>query len=142
MQGIDGEKQYGDSVPKPKLWGIYNVETFVLGKDTLPPLLTDTLRWKKLVIANLAQARIYHVNDSIRRYKAEIDTVKRSMILSMDGLEYKLKYEQQDSAHYRFEGLFQQDSVFITMRKVKFRPEDFRLMGRGFHWINETPYNR
>jgi hypothetical protein len=142
MQGLEAEKQYGDNVPKPKVWGVYNVETFVLGKDTLPPLMTDTLRWKKFTIANLTQARIYHVNDSIRRYQAQIDTAKHSMTLSMGSIEYKLRYEETDSIHYRFEGLVQRDSVFITLRKVKLRPEDFRLMGRGFHWINETPYNR
>jgi hypothetical protein len=141
-QGMEAEKQYGDKAPKPKLWGIYNVETFVLGKDTLPPLMTDTLRWKKFAIANLAQARIYHVNDSIGRYTAKIDTTKHSMILSMGSIEYNLNYEQKDSVNFRFEGLVQRDSVFITLRKVKFRPEDFRLMGRGFHWINEVPYNR
>jgi hypothetical protein len=142
IQGIEGEKQYGDSVPKPKLWGVYNVETFVLGKDTLPPLMTDTLRWKKFVIAFPTQARIYHVNDSTSRYTSAIDTTHHSMTLSMGAIEYKLKYEQQDSVHFRFAGLLQRDSVFITLRKVKTRPEDFRLMGRGFHWINETPYNR
>jgi hypothetical protein len=142
VQGIQFEKQYGDSVPKAKLYGVYNVETFVLNKDTLPPLMTDTLRWKKFVIASLTQARVYHVNDSISRYQTQIDTTKRSMTLSMGAIEYKLTYEQKDSVNFTFKGLLQRDSIAITLRKVKFRPEDFRLMGRGFHWINETPYNR
>lgn len=142
MQGIEGEKQYGDSVPKPKLYGVYNVETFVLGKDTLPPIMTDTLRWKKLAIASLTNARIYHVNDSMARYQAQIDTTKKTMTLSSGAIEYKLTYQQQDSVNFRFVGLLQNDSIAITLRKVKFRPEDFRLMDRGFHWINETPYNR
>lgn len=142
VQGIQGEKQYGDSAPKPKLYGVYNVETFVLGKDTLPPIMTDTLRWKKFAVNSLTQARVYHVNDSIGRYQAKIDTAKQNMTLSMGAIEYRLDYEQKDSVNFKFQGVVQKDSVTITLRKVKFRPEDFRLMGRGFHWINETPYNR
>jgi hypothetical protein len=142
IQGIQFEKQYGDSVPKPKLYGIYNVETFVVGKDTLPPLMTDTLRWKKFAVNSLTQTRVYHVNDSITRFQTQIDTTKQTMILSMGEIEYKLTYLQKDSVNFRFIGLVQKDSVAITLRKVKFRPDDFRLMGRGFHWINETPFNR
>jgi hypothetical protein len=142
IQGIQFEKLYGESAPKLKLYGVYNVETFVLGQDTLPPIMTDTLRWKKFAINNLTQARIYHVNDSIGKYQTQIDTTKQSIILSMGAIEYKLTYQQKDSVNFRFVGLLQRDSIAITLRKVKFRPEDFRLMGREFHWINETPYNR
>ncbi|HEY0653919.1 MAG TPA: hypothetical protein VGD65_12360 [Chryseosolibacter sp.] len=142
IQGIQAEKQYGDSVPKPKLWGVYKAETFVLGTDTIPPLITDTLHWKKLVIEGLNHAHICYLNDSVVYYRTEIDTTKQFMKLSMGEIEYKLNYTQQDSVNFRVEGLLQRDSVFITMRKVKSRPEDFLLMGRGFHWINETPYNR
>jgi hypothetical protein len=145
MQGIEFEKQYGDNVPKAKMYGVYNVETFVVGKDTLPPLMTDTLRWKKLAINNLTQARVYHVNDSIGRYITKIDTTNRTVTLKLatdTAFQYRLVYEQKDSVNFLFRGTVRTDSVAITLKKVKFRPEDFRLMGRGFHWINETPYNR
>ena len=51
--------QYGDAAPKPPLYGIYDVETFVRNKDTLPPLTTDTSRWKQIVI-NYAQSDSYY----------------------------------------------------------------------------------
>jgi len=37
--------------PDPPLHGIYRVETFVLNKDTLPPLLTDTIRWDRMIFS-------------------------------------------------------------------------------------------
>ncbi len=145
VQGFEFEKQYGDSMPKPKLYGIYNVETFVLGNDTLPPIMTDTLRWKKLAVNSLTQARVYHVNDSIGRYFAKFDTTAHTLTLKLatdTTFQYRLRYEQKDSVNFIFSGTVKNDSVAIALKKVKFRPEDFRLMGRGFHWINETPYNR
>lgn len=142
IQGIELEKKYGDSAPQPTLSGVYDAETFVIGKDTIPPLVTDTVHWKKLVVAGINRAHIYYLNDTVIYYKTEIDTTKRFIKLSMGSIEYKLNYSQLDSVNFRLQGLLQRDSVFITLRKVKSRPEDFLLMGRGFHWINETPYNR
>jgi hypothetical protein len=145
VQGYQAEKQYGDRQPKTKLYGIYNVETFVVNGDTIPPIMTDTLRWKKLAINNLTQARIYHVNDSISRCFASFDTLQRQMTLKLASdttLQYKLQYQQTDSIHFIVNGTVRNASLAIALKKVKFKPEDFRLMGRGFHWINETPYNR
>jgi hypothetical protein len=145
VQGIESEKMYGDKAPRTKLYGIYNVDTFVLGKDTLPPLMTDTLRWKKLAVNSLTQARIYHVNDSIGRYFTKFDTVQHTLTLKLatdTTFQYHLSYNQLDSVNFVFRGTVRNDSMVVTLKKIKFKPEDFRLMGRGFHWINETPYNR
>src|SRR4030095_11608957 len=43
---IDQGKQYGDNAPKPPLYGIYNTDMVIRNNDTIPPLTTDTSRWK------------------------------------------------------------------------------------------------
>jgi hypothetical protein len=35
---------------RPPLYGAYDVETFVRGGDTIPPLLTDTTRWMRFAV--------------------------------------------------------------------------------------------
>lgn len=42
--------QYGDAAIKPPLYGIYEIEKFTLNKVDLPPLTTDSLRWRELII--------------------------------------------------------------------------------------------
>jgi hypothetical protein len=37
-------------------------------------------------------------------------------------------------------GYFKRDSLNITLKK--YDPNNFRLLNRGFHWINESPYNK
>jgi len=40
-------KSYKDFKP-----GVYDVKLYVVNRDTLPPLLTDSIRWKDLIIEN------------------------------------------------------------------------------------------
>ncbi|MCB0376522.1 MAG: hypothetical protein KDD04_11430, partial [Sinomicrobium sp.] len=44
------KKQYGEDAPKPKFYGIYDVGIFIKNNDTLPPLMTDPVRWKQFLI--------------------------------------------------------------------------------------------
>src|SRR5690606_30104752 len=47
--GLESQAQYGDAVPKPPMYGIYEVENFILNNDTVHPMLKDTVRWRYLV---------------------------------------------------------------------------------------------
>ncbi len=48
--GFITAKQYGDHAPKHPLYGLYQVETFALNGDTLAPMLTDTTRWRQVMV--------------------------------------------------------------------------------------------
>src|SRR5438046_7782780 len=47
QEALSAMKQYGDAAPRPPLYGIYNIETFIRNKDTIAALATDTIRWNK-----------------------------------------------------------------------------------------------
>jgi hypothetical protein len=135
----------GDLAPRATLYGVYDVKSFVLGHDTLLPMAVDNVRWRRLSIGSNTSARIFHMKDSVSRCFMKFDSLKRSMQLSWatdTSKKYRFTYEKLDAVNYHFRGILGADSLFITMSKTKSSPNDFRLMGRGFHWINETPYNR
>lgn len=137
-------KEYGEHAPNPPLYGMYYAKSFVLDGDTLPPLSTDTVRWKKLIVSYPGWGMMYHMNDSLKWYSMEIDTLKKTlnMAWSRDSLErYTLTYEPVEKG-LLLRGLYRGDSVFIDMGMIKHSTNQFRLMNRGFHWINEYPYNR
>jgi hypothetical protein len=52
---------------------------------------------------------------------------------------YKLNYIKNDSI-LSFKGLWKNDSIQIKLNK--FDTSKILLTNRGFHWINEYPYNR
>jgi hypothetical protein len=140
----EGYKTYGDEATQKKpLFGIYNVTRFVKNKDILPPLATDTSQWKQLSIMSSDFATIKMMNDSLKRYSFTPDTLNKTVKLSVvsDGADIAtLHYFNPDSAHLVFTGKLLNDSVYIEMQKLDFNK--MRLINRGFHWINEYPYNR
>jgi hypothetical protein len=139
---INASRKYGDNAPKPLLYGIYDVEAFVRKGDTIPPILTDTIRWKRL-IADYGYARIATMADNLKWYQLKVDTVKKTaqLISNKDSTEaYSFNYSEPDKEHLFFNGNIKSDSVIIKMKR--FDINQFRLVNRGYHWINEYPYNR
>lgn len=142
---------YSNYSVKPPLYGIYNVQTFVYNNDTLPPIVADnSIRWRKLEILSVGNAKLYKMNDSMSRQICTIDTNDRSVVLApVKGDQvFNVNYTKEGDDILIFSGrvsnstgfIRKYDSVYIKMRKSG--EEDFLLMKRGFHWINEHPLNR
>jgi hypothetical protein len=142
---MEGQRSYGDKRPKPALYGIYNLKYCVKNKDTVPLLLTDTTLWKQLIIDYYKSSnacRIKLMNDTFRRYNFQVDTSKRSAVfypawdtVNRAHFNYKL-----DSPFITFNGRYKNDSVIMMFER--YDENKFLLMNRGFHWINEYPFNR
>ena len=61
-------------------------------------------------------------------------------VLVIRGTEYALNYSHPSGQHLLLEGKLQADLLSVRLRKVD--PSTFLLVSRGFHWINEFPFNR
>ena len=140
---VKAARLYGPSALRPPLYGAYDVKTYILNNDTLAPLTTDTTRWRKLLVWTTSRAAIKGMNDSVKIFVSAVDTVKKKLVL----------YPKSDTAkkswlHYRFigedslvlQGKWKNDSVLITLKKLD--TDSLLLVRRGFHFINEVPFNR
>ncbi|GGH16169.1 hypothetical protein [Mucilaginibacter phyllosphaerae] len=140
---VQARTQYGDLAQKPPLYGIYNVQSFIRNKDTIPPLKTDTTRWDKLVVSYEGRAKVIMSDDTSRTHDFKIDTVKHTIAMysySDTSAKSFYKYSQPNKDLLVLKGTLKKDSVTINLKK--FDINKFRLINRGFHWINEYPYNR
>ena len=140
-QGINNMKEYGDDAPKPGLYGYYNINTFIKNTDTLPPLLTDTTRWNKLVFGYYDRVSVKMMNDTLISFTYDNDTLKHQLTLigrSDTTLKYHLAYRVLTADTLELTS----DEHNIYMKLNKINANDFLLMNRGFHWINEYPLNR
>ena len=137
---IQSGMQYGDNAKKPPLYGIYNVKTFVLGHDTLPPLTTDTIRWDKLLINSSATTKL--MNDSTRIYDLNVDTLNHALVLHTDAdtVHKSVLYYTRNKDTLLIKGFWIKDTIYVKL--VKYDLNKFTLLNRGFHWVNEHPYNR
>ena len=141
---LESRKKYGDNAPKPPLYGIYEVEQFSVNNVELPPLETDSIRWKSMLIQWKGTTAIKLMNDKKQYLKMNIDTTKQTFRL------YNQKASSKKSGTFQYtkvgidslsiKGVWQMDTLDILMKYKN--PADMPLLSRGFHWISENPYNR
>ena len=137
-------KQYGDKAKRPPLYGLYKVEYFVKNEDTLPPLTADTLRWSKLIVSQYeGNVQINYMNDSLKYFAIKTDTMKHRIVFNsyVDTIhKFTFTYTLHKPGVLVINGKWKQDSLHIKLHRVN--EKDFLLLKRGFHWVNEYPFNR
>ena len=142
MEGINSLKKYGENAPKPELYGYYNVATFIRNNDTLAPLLTDTIRWNKILFDNYNRITIKKMNDTLIAYTYTNDTMSHELRLTQRDdatLTYNFTYNVVDKNRIELKSTHK-DAIYMQLNKIDVN--DLLLMKRGFHWINEYPLNR
>ena len=143
QQALSAMKQYGDAAPKPPLHGIYNIETFIRNRDTLVAVATDTTRWHQLIVSYPGYAFIRMMNDSTKGFAFNTDTTRKKieMFSYMDTTKKSnFAYSFPQENVLLLTGKLNADSVLIQMKRYDLN--NFRLINRGFHWVNEYPLNR
>ncbi len=134
------------SAPKSAIYGPYNVEKFERNNAVSE---TDTLRLQEVFIDRRgAYDMIYVTNeDGLRkRVNFTLDSTKHIIRMNdyaasiTDTTQYVFAYTQPDSETLFMKGKIKNDSIRVTMKKMK--PRKFLLNTRGFHWVNEVPFNK
>ncbi|MCU0325809.1 MAG: DoxX family protein [Spirosomaceae bacterium] len=133
--------QYKDA-PKSAIYGAYSVDEF---KKNNVVNKADTLRWQEVFIDRRGTYDMFYLtNESGLRTRINFEkntknkTIKVSEIA--DTTSYTLNYIQPDSSSIILKGKFKKDSIYVSMKK--FPQRDFLLTSRGFHWVNEYPFNK
>lgn len=133
-------KAYANKAKSDQLGGEYEVETFIVNRDTLPPRPDDTRRWKRMMIS----AKIMDLQSmdgvSIGWHFLRNNHAGKIMMFSPDLSTTGNFTFQADSTMFTMEGILNQDSLRIISRRKSNNP--FFLVDRGFHWVNEFPLNK
>lgn len=130
--------------------GVYDVRSYVVNRDTIPPSSGDTLRWKDVIIDNQGAGSV-NTADAIFwqryrrgyfRYKPDsiartVAVWKTSAIPRDSTFLFTMRYERPDTNTLRFHTAIRGDSVHIELVRL---PRHFQLTERQFHLLSE--YNR
>jgi hypothetical protein len=138
-----GRRTYGDLAPKPPLYGIWNVEEMAVDGKVRPPLITDETRWRRVVFGFPGQMAVQLMSNSRLRYNLKLDPAKGALELNRrDDPTHKftLAYKRPGPGLLALEGTLDNQKIRASLRRTD--PASFLLMNRGFHWINEYPFNR
>jgi hypothetical protein len=142
-QAWQGSKEYGNRAPKPPLYGIWNVDQFETDGVARPPLITDETRWRRVVFSRPGMIAIQLMSDTRERYRLDLDPVKKRLkLVKRDDPKWVslLSYTQPKPELLTIEGTI--DGQKIRARLHRADESKFLLVSRGFHWINEYPFNR
>jgi hypothetical protein len=133
---VDRAKHRGDLYPKSNLYGLYRVDTFRINSQVIPPLTTDTIRWKQLIMdwEGISAVR-YMVEDSVRWFDTKLDTISKTIQFALwqdTTKKYSFRYTQPRNGKLNLMGVIQKDTVSIFMTAMKTK---FKLNSRDFRWI-------
>lgn len=136
---------YGDRRPKSPVYGIFDVDQFVHRVDTLPPMATDTRRWKQLILQSPSYMHVKLMNDSVLSYPTSWDEANRRLTIkganNSAGVTVGMfSYKLADTSGLHLDGVLHNEAVVIRLKERDLGT--FRLMNNRFRWIQEYPFNR
>lgn len=163
-QTWNGYATWGPGRARSELWGIHDVESFRLDGEERPPLLTDEVRWRTLIVdrelplqvgsfSRPGRITIQQMDGSLVNHPVELDPEDRTITRLPEGrnsvaearmirldLEDVLHYERPEPGLLVLRGRWQGADLEVRLRERDL--SSIELIGRGYHWINEVPYNR
>lgn len=140
-QGYSSEREYGDKRAKPILYGIWEVESMRINDSLIAPLLTNEQRWRYLVIDYKDRCSVMYMDDEIKWLKLEIDSAQSKILLHQYNIETENNFNYtRDVDKLLLNGILGKDTLDLKLKLKNL--DEILLTSRGFHWINEYPFNR
>lgn len=154
MTGAQNWRQWRQ--PTPELYGIYQVEGFSSEGYARDPLLTDELRWRRVVVdrpfhvSDPVVLTIQHMDDSFEMYGGTIDPARHVIDLHHRialGTYVETPVRVRLTYWWPASGRLVIDADDYTGHRIhawftQLDPTSFPLLERGFSWVQEQPYNR
>ena len=132
-----------DRTARSPLRGIWNVEALQVDGQAGPPPGAEALQWRRLILDRPGTFAVQLTSDFRRRYRLKLDEAHKTMALTkLDDPAWKsnLVYQRPAPDRLTVEGKLEGHEVRASLRRVA-EPE-LLLTTRGFHWVNEVPFNR
>jgi hypothetical protein len=138
----DAWTRYGGGAPKSPLYGIWNIEQMAIDGQTRSPLTTDYDRFRRVIFDRPTQATFQRMDDTFVPYGATIDSSAKTVTLTRSDptVPYRFSYEQPSPDLLVLKGSIDGHTMQIEARL--FDRSNFLLVTRGFHWVQEYPFNR
>ena len=123
------------------LYGIWDVEEFTRNAQIQAPLATDTNRFKRMIFPMPNRTYVQFMDDQTRRWPTEYGSTNHFSAVTRDDPKHKDVFTYaRDQDQLTLTTQLGDDSITIKLRR--FDESKFLLLARGFHWINEAPFNR
>ena len=140
-RSYEASKEGGNLLPRPPLYGIWTVEELEADGVARPPLLTDVTRWRRAVFEYSDYITFQLMDGSRSNYGLTVGK-RRLTLTKLDDPTWRstFTYKESQPGLLTLDGTMDGHRTRLTLRRED--ESSYRLVSRGFHWINETPFNR
>ena len=138
-----GWTEFGGGAPRPAYYGIWDVEAIVVDGTPSPALVTDPERWRRLVFSFPGAATAQRMDESFVQLKAELGAQDRRLALTKrEDAKWTAAFLVDRPSRDRLvlDGDLDHHRARLELRRVD--ETKMLLPGRGFHWVQEYPFNR
>lgn len=138
-----GWSEYGGGAPRSALSGIWTVDHLSIDGQERSPLLNDYGRWKRVVFDYPEYMSYQRMDDSFAGYGAAIDTKSQTIALTRsDDKKFKgsLHYQRPKPDQLVLDGDVGGHPMHMQLALMD--RNQFTLVSRGFHWVQDYPFNR
>jgi hypothetical protein len=141
--GIDSWKVYGGGRPKSALYGIWNVDEMSVDGQLRPALFTDHDRWRRVIFDFPNFTSFQRSDDTFTGYGSAINEKDHSIGLTKPAdKNWKASFTYTRPAPDQLVLNGSMDGHQVQMKLKLLDRDKFTLVNRGFHWINEYPFQR
>lgn len=133
-QYIDQSNYNDDKQARPVFHGAYEVQHFMLNGDTLPPLLTNKIRWKRIFVHRQGYLIAERMNDEMFDMKLEVDTIAHSFtVRNYDESKSILNYSVVNGELVSLFGMVNGNRLKVDLEKIDLNK--LPLLQNEFHWM-------
>lgn len=149
--GLHAWHSSGPDRPKPPLYGIWTVSQYTRDGQPVPPLTTDTTRWKTVVFDYPGTVGFQRMDDTFSTVPADVDAASRRIRLlegrpksrPMAKSEHTrnplgtLNFQQTGTETVVLTGELDGHQVSLTLDRIN--PDSFPQRSTPFRWVQNRP---
>lgn len=139
----ENKLQFADVATRQRLYGAWEVEELAVDGAVRPLLATDKTLWRRLVFEWPGAIGIQYAHETqAREYTLTLDPGPHRFTLCCEPewKEAAISFKQVGPDVLALEGTVNGKQIRGRFRRMD--DSRFPLLNRGFHWINERPFNR
>ena len=135
--------KYGPGSPKSALYGIWDIEQLVIDGQIRSPLINDYDRWRRVLFEFPQSVTFQRMDGSMVWYGATINLQGNTLDMTKSSdknWKANFTFQRGPEDHLVLDGTMSGHKMHMEAKLVD--RNKFLLVSRGFHWIQEVPYNR
>ena len=136
-------QQAKEMAVKPPYYGIWSVEEYAVDGNPQPLVLTNATRWRRVLLDSPERLSVQPIDGPQERFMLKLDQSKKSFTLTKradPNWKADFYYRDGEKDVLLLEGELDSHKVSAKLHRVN--ESEVLLTSRGFHWINEYPFNR